>query len=123
MSQLTAPTREAAAAATYQPLVDILETPDAIIVKADLPGVKPGDADVTFEDGSLSIVGKIAPRYEQVKSFVNREYGLGDFRRSFYFDTPIKVEAINAELKAGELTITLPKTEAAKTKKVPVQVA
>jgi HSP20 family protein len=123
MSQLTVPTREAVAAAAYQPLVDILETPDAVILRADLPGVKHNGLDVTFEDGSLRIVGKVAPRTTEVKSFVNREYGVGDFRRSFYFDIPIKVEAISAELKSGELTVTLPKTDAAKTRKVPVYVA
>lgn len=106
----------------YRPLVDILEGPDAIEIKADLPGVKQGDIEVTFESGLLTIFGKVLPRQPQTQTYVTGEYSTGDFRRSFVVDVPIDADAIAAQLKHGELTVRLPKTELARTKKVPVSV-
>jgi HSP20 family protein len=104
------------------PLVDVVETPDAIVIRADVPGVRPADLDITFEDGSLTLLGKVQPRQAKLNSLVAEEYPpAGDFRRTFFVDVPVEADVIRAELKNGELLVTLPKSEAAKTKKIVVQ--
>src|ERR671912_3076042 len=65
----------------YTPLVDIIETPEAFIFQADLPGVKPGDVDISFENGALTIAGKVAPRQPARHNYIWREYEVGHFHR------------------------------------------
>jgi HSP20 family protein len=105
----------------YTPLVDIIETPEAFIFQADLPGVKPGDVDISFENGALTIEGKVQPRRPENANYLWREYGVGHFYRSFTLGTPVDVDGIKAELKNGELTLTVPKHESAKTRKIEIK--
>ena len=106
----------------FTPLVDIIETSDAFLFHADLPGVKPGDVDVSFENGMLTIAGKVAPRRpENGGRYVWREYGVGHFYRSFTLGTPVNVDGITAELKNGELTLTVPKHESIKPRKIEIK--
>lgn len=105
----------------YTPLVDIVETGEAFIFHADLPGVKAGDVDVSFENGVLTISGKVQPRHAARSNYLWREYGVGHFYRSFTLGTPINVDAIKAELKNGELTLTVPKHASAKARKIEIK--
>ncbi len=107
----------------FTPLVDIIENSDAFIFQADLPGVKAGDIDVAFENGVLTIEGKVQPRQPQEQNYVWREYDVGHFYRQFTINTPIDVEGIKAELKNGELSLTVPKAESAKTRKIEIKTA
>jgi HSP20 family molecular chaperone IbpA len=107
----------------YTPLVDIRETGDAFIFQADLPGVKPGDIDVSFENGVLTLDARVQPRQAQGQSYVWREYGVGHFYRQFSLNTPVDVNSIRAELKNGELTLTVPKAESARTRKIEIKAA
>jgi HSP20 family molecular chaperone IbpA len=108
-------------AALYTPLVDIIETNDAFIFQADLPGVKPGDIDISFDNGVLSIEGRVQPRQKPDQQYIWQEYGVGNFHRQFTLNTPINVERIHAELKNGELTLTVPKAEQARTRRIQVK--
>ena len=101
----------------YTPLVDIYETAEGFVFQADMPGVKAGDVDVSYENGALTMEGKVAPR-QPGAGYAWREYGVGHFYRSFNINTPIDVDGIRAVLKNGELTITVPKAESARTKKI-----
>src|SRR3712207_446542 len=92
----------------FTPLVDIIETNDAFVFHADLPGVKPGDVDISFENGALTISGKVQPRRTENANYLWREYGVGHFYRSFTLAAPVNVDGITAELKNGELTLTVP---------------
>jgi len=105
----------------YTPLVDILETGDGFTFYADLPGVKAGDLDVTYEDDTLTIEAKVQPRQPRDQEYLLKEYGVGTFSRSFIINAPVNGEAIRAELKNGELKLFVPKTEAAKTRKIPIK--
>ena len=107
----------------YTPLVDIVETPDAFIFQADLPGVKPGDVDIRFENGALTIEGKVQPRRPGNPNYLWREYGVGHFYRSFTLAAPVNADGIKAELKNGELTLTIPKHESAKPRKIEIKTA
>jgi HSP20 family protein len=105
----------------YRPNVDILEAPNELTLVADMPGVDNESIDIDFEEGLLAIQGKVKERYEKETHFLLREYGIGDFYRTFRVSERIDVAGIHAECKDGVLTVHLPKVEAAKPRKIAVQ--
>lgn len=105
----------------YRPYVDIVETSDELTLRADLPGVKSNAIDIDFEDGVLTIQGKVEPRYGENVNFLLREYGLGDFHRTFRVSEEVNAAGIHAECADGVLTVHLPKAEAAKPRKIEVK--
>ena len=104
----------------YTPRCDIYETEDELLLFADLPGVRPEDVDVRFENGELVIEGRCAPRQEGV-DFLACEYGVGDFYRTFTVSEAIDADKITAELKNGVLTVHLPKSDAVKPRRITVK--
>lgn len=112
--------REGARQATYMPQFDIQETDDELVLYGDMPGVGPEDIDIRFENGELSIHGKVAPRHENVE-FLYREYGVGNYHRTFAIGEMIDVEKICAEMRHGVLTVHLPKSEQAKPRRIEVR--
>lgn len=113
-------TAEPVRTVTYSPRVDVLETSDELILYADLPGVRPEDLDIRFENGELTIHAKVAPRGPEGE-FVLREYGVGDFYRTFTISEDIDADKIFAELKQGVLVLHLPKRETVKPKRITVK--
>ena len=107
----------------YTPLVDIIETDDAFIFKADVPGVKPDDADIRYENGVLTLFAKVQPRQPSGTNYIWQEYGVGPFYRQFILSTPVDPDGIQAQLKNGELTLNVPKAESAKTHKIQIKSA
>jgi HSP20 family protein len=105
----------------YRPNVDILEAPNELTLVADMPGVNNESIDIDFEDGLLTVQGKVGQRHENEGHLLLREYGLGDFFRTFRVSERIDVAGIHAECKDGVLTVHLPKVEAAKPRKIAVQ--
>ncbi len=105
----------------YRPNVDILETASELTLIADVPGVKSEDIDIDFEEGVLTIQGKIASRYADGTRFLLHEYGIGDFYRTFRVSEQINVSGVQAECAGGVLTVHLPKVEAAKPRKIAVK--
>jgi len=105
---------------TFTPRVDIIETPEELLLYADLPGVKSEDVDVRFENGELILHGKCPPRH-QPGNFLRNEFDVGDFYRVFTLNESIDAEKIVAELKQGVLTVHLPKSEAVKPRKITVK--
>ena len=106
---------------SFTPRVDIMETEEESLLLADLPGVKPEDADVRFDNGELIIDGRCAPRH-QGANYLLSEYGVGDFYRAFTISEQIDWQKISAELKTGVLTIHLPKAEIVKPRKITVKI-
>ena len=109
-------------ATTFTPLVDIIETGDEFLFQADLPGVNAGDVDLSYENGVLTISGKVEPR-QSGQSYIWQEYGVGNFYRQFSLNTPIDADGIKAELKNGVLELHVPKAESAKTRKIEIKTA
>jgi len=103
------------------PAVDMRETDDSVIVEMDLPGVRAGDVGVTFDDGVLVIEGE--RKLEEMNGAARRERMSGKFRRSFRFSLPIDAENIKAVIEHGVLTVTLPKAENARPRKIEVKAA
>lgn len=108
---------------TWAPAVDIYETEHQLVVKADLPDVKPEDLDIRVENNILTIRGE-----RKFEKKVNEENYLrvvrsyGSFSRSFSLANTVNAEAIQADYKNGVLTLTIPKREEAKPKQIKVHV-
>ena len=105
---------------TYRPNVDIIEKDDELLLLADLPGTKADSIDIDYERGELSIYARIEPRQSPKAIYLLREYGVGDFHRTFRVGEAIDVNRIEAEVKNGVLTLHLPKVEAARPRKIKV---
>ena len=106
------------------PSLDLYTTPEAVIAKVALPGVKPEDVDVTVGDNLVTISGTFSEEKETGHAgYVQKELSQGKFSRSFSLPTAIKAAAAKAEFKHGLLTLTLPKTEEVKPTHVKVQVS
>jgi len=105
----------------YRPNVDILERGDELLVVADVPGARSDSIDVHFEDGTLKIHAAVEPREGDDQACLLREYGVGDFRRSFQVSEAVDASKISAEYADGVLTLRLPKAEALKPRKIAVQ--
>ena len=105
--------------ASFQPAVDICETAEALILKFDMPGVSRENVDITVDKGMLTIVGKADP--EQSGQAVYRETRIGDYQREFTLTEDVDAEHISAEMAAGVLTLTIPKPEKVKPKKIQIK--
>ena len=106
------------------PALDVYTTPEAVIAKVALPGVKPEDVDVTIGDDLVTVSGAYKEAKETSDAgYVHKELSQGRFSRSFSLPTAINVDAAKAEFKDGLLTITLPKTEEVKPTHVRVQIS
>ena len=122
-SSVNVPARRESAPTYYTPLVDVIENAEAFVFQADLPGVKAGDVDVSYENGTLTIEAKVAPRQPENHNYLWREYGVGHFWRSFNIETPVNADGIKAQLKDGVLELYVPKAETARTRKVEIRTA
>lgn len=100
--------------------VDAFATEDAIVIVADVPGLKPEDINIVFEGDTLTIRGEFKSQTEQ-KSYVLRERMTGKFERTLTVNTPIDSSRIEAVFENGVLTLTLPKSEAVKPKQIAVK--
>ena len=104
------------------PSIDLSESPTAVEAKIDLPGVKPEEIDIQLNGNVLTISGhREEEKQEKEKTFHRLERRSGDFSRSFTLPCPVEEDEVAAEHRDGVLTITLPKTEEAKTRKIQVK--
>ncbi|HME61009.1 MAG TPA: Hsp20/alpha crystallin family protein [Candidatus Binatia bacterium] len=103
------------------PAVDIYETLDGLVVKADLPGVTKDGLDLRVENNLLTIRGRAS--HCAPGEMLYREYQLANFFRQFELSDRVDQQNISAELKHGVLTLNLPKAEEAKPRKIDVRVA
>jgi HSP20 family protein len=107
----------------WAPPVDILETENEVVLKADLPDVKLEDIDVRLENGTLTLKGERKfEKAENGKGYHRIERGYGAFARVFTLPDTLDGERVRADYKNGVLTVTLPKKEVAKPKTVKVEV-
>jgi len=107
----------------WSPAVDILETEDAVTLKADLPDIKTEDIDIRVENGAMTLRGlRKFEKDEKVKGYHRIERSYGEFVRSFAVPPTVETDKVAAEYKNGVLTITLPKKETAKPRQVKVEI-
>ena len=107
----------------WQPAVDIYETADSIIIKAELPDVDQKDIEVRIEDATLILKGERKHEDEVKKENYHRiERYFGSFQRSFSLPATIDQEKVTASCEKGVLTISLPKKEETRPKQIRIQV-
>lgn len=103
------------------PLVNITEDKDAYIIRAELPGVKSDDISIEAAEKTLSISGeRRIPDESNDSKYHRRERESGKFSRLINLDKDINRDAVEASLKDGILTVTVPKAEKAKPKKITI---
>ena len=106
----------------WSPSVDIFETENELILKADLPEVKLEDIEVRVENQTLSLKGERKfEKDESSRGYHRIERNYGTFVRSFTVPTTVDAEKVAAEYKEGVLTVRLPKKEAAKPRQVKIE--
>jgi len=107
----------------WAPAVDIYETENELVVKADLPDVNPQDLDIRVENNVLTIRGERKFENEvNEDNYLRIERAYGSFCRSFSLANSVKSEAIKADYQNGVLTLSIPKREEAKPKQIKVNV-
>jgi HSP20 family molecular chaperone IbpA len=104
----------------FTPAVDIYETPEAVVLVADMPGVDEKSADVTLEKNVLTIYGRVDEQYPAGHSLAYSEYRIGDYQRSFNISNAIDWGRISGTVRNGVLKLTLPKAGPAKTRKIDI---
>jgi HSP20 family protein len=107
----------------WAPAVDIFETENELVIKADLPDVNPQNLDIRVENNILTIRGE--RKFENnVKedNYLRVERAYGSFSRSFSLANSVKTDDIKADYQNGVLTLSLPKREEAKPKQIKVNV-
>lgn len=112
-----------ATAGVWLPPVDILESKDAYLIRAELPGMKKADFNLEVNDGTLTLSGE--RKVESVSDDVQyhrSERVNGKFSRSFYLPRTVRHDAIKASYQDGILEIHVPKAEEAKPKQIAISV-
>ena len=104
----------------FLPTTDIYETEQALTVVMEMPGVDKENIEINVEDGVLTVEGRIESSKYQDLQPVYTEYNIGNFRRSFSLSNSVDQDKIRADMKDGVLTLTLPKAEQAKPRKIAV---
>ncbi len=108
----------------WSPAVDIYETENELVLKADLPDVDPKNVGIQLENGTLTLKGE--RKFEDQKNgrgFHRIERSYGSFVRAFSLPDTVDGEKVKADYKNGVLTVTLPKKEVAKPKTINVEIA
>jgi HSP20 family protein len=108
----------------WAPPVDVLETENELVLKADLPDVSLKDIDIQIEHGTLSIKGE--RKFEKVEGkgtgYHRIERSYGEFQRYFSLPETVDPEKVKADYRSGVLSVTLPKKEIAKPRTIKINV-
>jgi len=107
----------------WLPSVDVSETKDKVLIKAELPGLEPNDVNVSISGNILTIKGE--KKKEQEEQDVHHhavERYHGSFQRAFQLPVDIKTDKVEASFDKGVLTVSLPKAEEAKKKEIEIKV-
>lgn len=106
----------------WAPTVDVAETPDEIVLEAELPGMKRDDIDIQLNGDTLTLRGERkfeqSQRGEQYHR-IERQYGA--WQRSFQIEVPIDAQKVSANYEHGVLTVRLPKAESLKPRQIEIQ--
>ncbi len=108
--------------ARWGPAVDVVETSDNVIVRAELPGMDPKDVDISISGDTLTIKGeKREEKEDKGKSFYRVERSYGSFCRTISLPAGVEADKAKADYNNGVLEVTLPKSEKVKAKRIPIK--
>jgi len=107
----------------WRPVVDIFDTDNAIVIKAELPGIKKDDVSIDVKGDVLIIKGeRFFDKEIKEEDYYRKERSFGKFQRSFTLPDAVNPEAIKANFKNGVLEIEVPKPEGKKPKQININV-
>ncbi len=104
----------------FTPPIDIYETPDGLVLYADLPGVTRDGLDLQVQDNRLTLFGRVSRRDDADGNPVHCEFQVGDFLRSFILSDEVDHERISARLNNGLLRVELPRAARTKPRRIEV---
>lgn len=108
----------------WQPALDLVEKPDAVVVRLDVPGFDPSKIDVSIHDDVLEIKGEVMDETKDEKTVSHRiERRYASFHRAVRLPAPVNAEKVDAETRNGVLTITLPKRDEVLPKRIKIKSA
>lgn len=105
----------------WMPSVDLFEDKDNFVLKAELPGMKKEEIEISLHEGVVSISGerKQEQKHEDAETYRSERF-FGRFHRTISLPSPVNGEKVTANYKDGVLTVTLPKSEETKPKQIPI---
>lgn len=104
----------------FTPPIDIYESPDGLVLHADLPGVSLDTLELQVQDNKLTLFGRVKPVVPESARTLHHEYHVGDFLRSFILSGEIDHDRISAKLNNGVLKVVLPRIPRSKPRKIQV---
>lgn len=129
-NELTRPNPDEQASATpehqppernvFTPPIDIFETPDGLVLRADLPGVTLEELELQVQNKRLTLFGRVPPAAPEGARLVHQEYHEGDYLRSFILSDNVDHDRITAKLTNGVLEVFLPHAPEAQPRKIQV---
>jgi len=111
----------------WRPATDVYETGEALVVRLAVPGARPEDLEVTVEQNVVTIRGQYGYRLSEEEAkqgtWYRREIASGEFAESITLPVSVNIEGAQATVENGIITLTFPKAEEARVKRIPIQVA
>lgn len=104
------------------PPIDIFETEEGLMLRADLPGVTAEGLELQVQDNRLTLLGKVESPAAPEARLIHQEYHVGDFLRSFILSDDVDHERISAKLTQGVLEVFLPRTPRSEPRRISVKV-
>jgi len=105
------------------PAVEVADTKEAVVVKVQVPGVSKEQIQIAVSEGALTIKGETKEEEKkEEKNYIRREFHYGAFTRTIPLPAGAQAEKATAQLKDGVLEITIPKSEEARVKEIPISV-
>lgn len=105
----------------FTPPIDIYETEEGLILRADLPGVSLDTLELQVQDNKLTLFGRMEPSVPENARLLHQEYETGDFLRSFILSDEVDHQRISAKLNNGVLEVVLPKAPKPEPRRIQVQ--
>jgi HSP20 family protein len=105
-----------------EPAIEVADTKDAVVVKAQVPGVSKENIQVSVTENTLMLKGEVKQEEtKDDKNYHRREFHYGAFTRTIALPTTVQADKATAQLKDGVLEVTIPKREETKAKDIPIQ--
>lgn len=104
----------------FTPPIDIFETPEGLVLMADLPGVTLESLELQVQDNKLTLFGRVNPEIPAEARLIHQEYAVGHFLRSFILSDQVDHERISARLNQGVLEVILPQLKKSEPRRIQV---
>jgi HSP20 family protein len=109
---------------SVEPAVEVSDTKDSVLVKAQVPGMSKDNIQVNITDDTLTLKGEMKEEEKKEdKNYYRQEFRYGAFTRTIPLPSPVQADKATAQLKDGVLEIRIPKSAQAKVKQIPVTIS